>query len=203
MQFKGESQVGTDRIEAYGGVCVCGTGEVKINFCTPDHPWPTKSKWFETSVTCDSCRAEYDLVEQNNQFVFVRKSDVRKQQALWSEYSRRSDNILKAVETRKLLNDLEALLDRQPSMAACHRLLRAHNLEYESYATFRKRWNGGGDWVSRYVRASNLDKVLELLGKKDPTISNELSGLDALWEQHKAPLPVVGNPLLNTSPYRE
>jgi len=195
--------VGTDRNEAYRGPCACGTGEVTINFCTPDHPWPTKSKWFETSVTCGSCRTEYDLVEQNNQFVFVRKSDVKQQQALWSEYSRRSDDLLKAAETRKLLNDLETLLDRQPSMAACHRLLRAHNLLYESYATFRKRWNGGGDWVRSHVHASDLDKVLDLLGKKHPTISNQLSELEALWQQHKAPLSIVGKPLLNTSPYRE
>ena len=195
--------MGTDRIEAYRGPCVCGTGEVKINFCTPDHPWPTQSKWFETSLTCGSCRVEYDLVEQNKQFVFVRKSDVKEQQALWSEYSRRSDDLLKAAGTRKLLDDLEALLDRQPSMAACHRLLREHNLVYESYATFRKRWSGGGDWVRSHVRTSNLDKVLELLGQKDPTISNELSELETLWMQYKAPLPIVGKPLLNTSPYSE
>lgn len=195
--------MGTDRIEAYRGPCICGTGEVVINYCTPDHPWPTQSKWFETSVTCDSCSTEYDLVEQNNQFVFVSKSDVKRQKGLWAEYSRRSDDLMKSVETRRLLEDLEGLLDAQPSMAACHRLLRAHNLVYESYGTFRKRWNRGAEWVRRNVRASNLDKVLDLLGKMDPTISRELSELEALWNQYKAPLPVVGEPLLNTSPYRD
>jgi hypothetical protein len=154
-------------------------------------------------VTCGSCRTEYDLVEQNNQFVFVRKSDVKQQQALWSEYWRRSEDLLKTAKTRKLLHDLETLLDTQPSVAACHRLLRAHDLVSESYATFRKRWNGGGDWVRSHVHASDLDEVLELLGKKDPTISNQLSEFEALLQQHKAPLVIVGKPLLNTSSYRE
>jgi hypothetical protein len=189
--------------EAYRGPCACGAGEVTINVHTPDHPWLTNSRGFKTSVTCDNCRAEYDLIEQDNQFVFVRKSDVKQQQALWSEYWQRSEELLKAAETRELLDDLGTFLDRQPSVAACHRLLRVHDLVYESYATFRKRWNGGGDWVRSHVHASDLDEVLDLLGKKDPTISNQLSEFEALLQQHKAPLVVVGKPLLNTSPYRE
>lgn len=195
--------MGNDRIEAYRGPCACGEGEVTIDFCTPDFPWLTKSNRFKTSITCGTCRTEYDLIEQSKQFVFVRKSDVKRQQALWSEYWRRSEDLLKAARTRKLLNDLETLLDTQPSVAACHRLLCAHDLVQEPYATFRKRWNGGGDWVRSHVHASDLDEVLELLGKKDPTISNQLSEFEALLQQHKAPLVVVGKPLLNTSPYRK
>ena len=189
--------------EPYRGPCACGAGEVTISFCTPEHSWLRKSKGFKTSITCGSCRAKYDLIEQNNQFVFVRKSDVKQQQALWSEYWQRSEGLLKAAGTRKLLNDLGTFLDRQPSVATCHRLLRVHDLVYESCATFRKRWTGGGDWVGSHIHASDLREVLELLGKKDPTISNQLSELETLLQQHKAPLAIVGKPLLATSPYRE
>lgn len=195
--------MGTDRIEAYRGPCLCGSGEVVINFCTPDHPWPTQSKWFETSVTCNSCRSEYDLVEQGNSFVFVDKADVENRKALWAEYSTRSDDLFSWPETKKLLKKLEALLDRQPSMAACHRLLSAHNFAYESYSTFRKKWNGASDWMRNNVRTGNLERILELLGKKEPKISKELAKLEALWEKHNAPLPIVGDPLLDTSSYRE
>lgn len=195
--------MGNDWLEAYRGPCACGAGEVTISFCTTDHPWLTKSKGSKTSITCGSCRAKYDLIEQNNQFVFVRKSDVKQQQTLWSEYWRRSEDLLNAAETRELLNGLRTFLDTQPSVAACHRLLHEHDLVYESYGTFRKRWTGGGDWVRSHVHASDLEEVLELLGKKDPTISNQLSELEALWQQHKAPLVIVGKPLLTTSPYRE
>ena len=192
-----------DRIEAYRGSCVCGTGEVTIKFYTHDRARLTKSRGFETSIRCVSCRTEYDIIEQNNQFVFVRKSDVKQQQALWSEYWQRSENLLKTAGARKLLRDLETFLDTQSSAAVCHRLLRAYDLVHESYATFRKRWNGGGDWIRSHVHASDLDEVLELLGKKDPTISNQLSEFEALLKQHKAPLSIVGKPLLNTSSYRE
>jgi hypothetical protein len=186
--------------EPYRGPCVCGAGEVTIDFGATDHPWLTKSKGFKTSITCGSCRAKYALIEQNHKFVFVRKSDVEQQQTLWSEYWQRSEALLNASETRDLLNDLGIFLDSQPSAAACHRLLHEHDLLYESCATFRKRWTGGGDWVRSHVHASDLDEVLELLGKKDPRIADQLSELEALFQQHKAPLATVGKPLLTTSP---
>ena len=189
--------------EPYRGPCACGAGEVTIDFCTTDHPWLTKSRGFKTSITCGSCRSKYDLIEQNNQFVFVRKSDVKQQQVLWSEYWQRSEDLLNAAETRELLNELGTFLDRQPSAAACHRLLHEHDLAYESCATFRKRWTGGDDWVRSHIHASDLREVLELLGKKDLTISHRLSELETLFQQHKAPLATVGKPLLTTSPCRE
>ena len=195
--------MGNDWIEAYKGPCACGAGEVTISFCTPDHPWLTKSKGFKTSITCGSCRAKYDLIEQNHKFVFVRKSDVKQQQALWSAYWQRSEGLLKTVEIRELLSDLGTFLDNQPSVAACHHLLHEHDLVYESCATFRKRWTGGDGWVRSYIHASDLGEVLELLGRKDPTISHQLSELEALLQQHKMPLAIVGKPLLSTSPYRE
>jgi hypothetical protein len=194
--------VGNDRIEAYRGPCACGAGEVTISFGTPDHPWLTKSKGFKTSITCGRCRSKYDLIEQNHEFVFVRKSDVKQQHALWSEYWQRSEGLLKAADTRELLNNLGAFLDRQPSLAACHRLLHERDLVYESCATFRKRWTGGSDWVRSHIHASDLGEVLALLGRKDPTISHQLSELEALWQQHKVPLAIVGKPLLDTSSYR-
>ena len=192
--------MGNDRIEPYRGPCACGAGEVTIDFGTPDHPWLAKLKGFKTSITCGSCRSKYDLIEQNNQFVFVRKSDVKQQQALWSEYWQRSEGLLKTVEIRELLSDLGAFLDNQPSVAACHHLLHEHDLVYESSATFRKRWTGGDDWVRSHIHASDLREVLELLGKKDPRISDQLSDLEALLQQHKVPLATVGKPLLATSP---
>lgn len=109
-----------------------------------------------------------------------------------------------AAETRDLLNDLGTFLDSRASVAAaCHRLLHEHDLLYESCATFRKRWTGGDDWVRSHVHVSDLDEVLELLGRKDPTISHHLSELAALLQKYKAPLVTVGKTLLTTSPYRE
>jgi hypothetical protein len=137
---------------------------------------------------------------QDFYYMWQLSRQVRPYQTLWSEYWQRSEALLNASETRDLLNDLGIFLDSQPSAAACHRLLHEHDLLYESCATFRKRWTGGGDWVRSHVHASDLDEVLELLGKKDPRIADQLSELEALFQQHKAPLATVGKPLLTTSP---
>lgn len=87
--------MGTDRVEAYHDQCLCGSGEVIINFCTPDHPWPTSSKWFETSVSCSDCLDKYALIEQDNKYVFVDKNHLKIRDDYGAEYSQRSDDILK------------------------------------------------------------------------------------------------------------
>lgn len=195
--------MGTDRMEVHKGPCICGAGEVKINFCTPDHPWPTKSKWFETSVSCKNCNDNYGLIEQNNRFVFVKKSDVKFREDLWSEYSSRSDKLLMWPQTEKILKRLELLLDNQPSMAACHRLLSVYRLYNGSVSTFRKKWNGAAEWIRSNVRVYNLESVMRLLEIEDNKISQELSDLKILWDKHQRPLPIEGDPIMDTSPYME
>ena len=192
----------SDCTEAYRGPCICGSGEVVIEFCTPDHPWPTKTKWFNHSVTCSRCRSEYHLIEQDSKFVFVRKSDVQEREALRDEYSRRCDDFLTWPETKEVLEQLETLLDDQPSIAACHRLLRSCKLTSESYSSFCRKWNGAAEWIENNVRVYNLGKVLELLDKHVSRIANEMVQLEKLREEQGESLPYIGEPLLDTSRYR-
>lgn len=195
--------MGTDRIEAYRGKFVCGGGEVVINFCTPDHPWPTQSKWFETSVSCRDCLDNYSLIEQGKHFVFVKKSDLKVRDEYWSEYLRRGEELLAWPEVIEILEELEGVLENQSSMAACHRLLSAHRLEYYSVGTFRKKWSGASDWIRNNVRVSNLENVMNLIGKREKKVEDELKVLEALYEKYKEPLPIVGEPLLDASRYRQ
>ncbi|HEC92374.1 MAG TPA: hypothetical protein ENI51_05180 [Candidatus Atribacteria bacterium] len=194
--------MGTDRLEIYQGQCPCGKGKVKITFCTPDHPWPTQSKWFETSILCKDCSRRYSLLEQENHFVFVEKEEQRRREEYWREYSRKSDALLSSPDVVALLQELERLLDAQRSMAACHRLLHAYQLDYYSIGTFRKKWAGANNWIKNNIRVGNLRNVMKLLRKKNSRIEKELESIEELYKKYHEPLPIVGSPLIDVSNYK-
>lgn len=195
--------MGTDSSDVYHGPCPCGMGEVNITFCTPDHPWPTQSKWFETSISCEACSKKYLLVEQGKHFVFAHTLDQSRREEYWHEYSRRADAMLTWPESVALLHELADVLENQKSVAACHRLLSAHQLDYYSISTFRKKWSGGSDWIKNNIRASNLKNVMKLLGRNLKKIEDETKALEGLYEKYKKPLPIVGEPLVDVSRYRQ
>ncbi|MBW2098678.1 MAG: hypothetical protein JRG77_07730 [Deltaproteobacteria bacterium] len=195
--------MGTDRLEIYRGKCPCGAGDVSIVFCTPDHPWPTQSKWFETSISCGSCSKKYSLVEQNKAFVLIEKEEEHAREELWREYLHRSKALLSSPEVGELLQELEGLLEYQPSMAACHRILSAHGLDYYSIGTFRKKWSGASDWIKNNIGVHNLENVMKLLGKGSVVIERELRSLEELYENYKKPFPIIGTPLVDVSNYRD
>lgn len=194
--------MGTDRVEAYHDQCLCGSGEVIINFCTPDHPWPTSSKWFETSVSCSDCLDKYALIEQDNKYVFVDKNHLKIRDDYGAEYSQRSDDILKWPEVKEILDNLTNILEAQPSIAACYRLLNANGLiVYGTVGTFRRHWSGASNYVRNNVRASSLNNIMKLTGKIVKKVETEVGELEILWEKHNESIPIVGQPLLDISPY--
>lgn len=192
---------GTDRYEVFRGQCYCGSGEIIIKHCEPDHSYVRDSQgWFEATMSCENCRAKYELVEQEGNFVIVNKSDTMAQKELCSEWHKRCDNLMVWPEVQELLKELEIILNSQQSMAARYRLLRKYFMVLESIATFRKHWHSSLGWIKRNVRASNLDNVINLLNTNNEKISQELLELKKLQRKCHKPLPIVGNPIYNTSP---
>lgn len=192
-----------DFTEIYRKPCICGSGEVIIEFCMPDHPWTTKSMWFKKSVTCSKCGSEYSLIEQDDKITLVRKSDVQKRETMKDEYLKRCNNILTWPETKEVLDLLETLLDNQPSIKACYRLLHDSGLTSESYSSFFKKWKGAAEWIEDNVKVYNLRKVLEMLHEHVPLIINELEQLEKLRKKHDEFIPYIGEYNLDISRYRE
>lgn len=77
--------MGTDLDEIYIEPCICGNGMVTILFCTPDHVYPTSLQWFQTIVSCEKCKSELEVIEQENKFVFVKKEDFEIKEQLKSD----------------------------------------------------------------------------------------------------------------------
>ena len=197
--------MGTDRSLSYRGPCPCGSGEVEVEFCTPDHPWPTKSKWFENNITCEKCEAKYAFVEQNNRYGLVDKREIREGKKRYEAHNAAKADLLGSPQAREVVSKFIILLDGQRSMAACHRLLSSHHLVYESYGTFIRRWKGAEAWVKSNINMhpEHLVTLSEIIGVKDDYISATVSELKRLWGESQRPLPFHGDPLFDTSPYRE
>ncbi len=196
--------MGTDRTIAYHGPCPCGSAEIEVEFCVPDHPWPTKSKWFESRITCSKCAARYALQEQNNQYGLIDKTEIKKKEKRYEAYKAAQADLLRSQQAKEVIRRFVSLLDNQPSVAATHRLLASHNLIYESYATFLRRWQGPEPWVQGQIGISphSLAQLAEMLGLEDDYITNAVSELIRLWDECQRPLPFHGAPLFDTSPYR-
>jgi len=133
----------------------------------------------------------------------VRKSDVEKREARRDEYSKRCNDLLTWPETEKVLGQLETLLDDQPSIAACHRLLHKSALTSESYSSFCRKWNGADEWIEDNVHLYNLGKIIDLLDKHIPLLVDEMEQLEKLRKEQDEFIPYVGEHVIDISHYQE
>ena len=80
--------MGTDRDEIENGPCPCGKGLIRIDYCSPDHPWGGNS-WYEADIDCAACVKTFAIVRnEQQQLKLVRKSDLEKKDELvelWRE----------------------------------------------------------------------------------------------------------------------
>jgi hypothetical protein len=196
--------MGTDRSRAYHGPCPCGSGEIEIEFCTPDHPWPTNSNWFEPRISCEACTAKYTFEEQGNQYGLVEKREVEERKKRYAAYKTAQADLLSSPQAKELTSRFISLINSQRSIAAIHRLLILHKLVYESYSTFLKRWSDAETWVRSHIaiHVDSLSVFLKMVGMKDKYISEGVSKLRRLWGKYERSLPFHGGPLFDTSPYR-
>jgi hypothetical protein len=193
--------MGTDRSQAYRGPCPCGLGQVDIQFCTPDHPWPTNSKWFEAKIICEKCAETYSLEEQGQYYGVVEKREILQRKKRYEAYQAAAKNLMASKQAQEIISRFTMLLDNQRSMAACHRLLSAHQLINESYGTFTRHWKGVKAWVSSNIRAEQLETLSAAVGLQDEYIHAAVTDLKRLWEEYMKPLAFHGDPLFETSSY--
>ncbi|MRS02432.1 hypothetical protein EG832_04280 [bacterium] len=117
--------MGTERDTVYKGPCICGKGLFVVDYCNPDHGWPTSTPfWYETSITCQDCNKLYDLIEQGNAITIVEKKELARQNKLKEQWYRLREDIMRLPEVKEIVRDFVTLLKRQGTMAATHRLLK-------------------------------------------------------------------------------
>ena len=187
--------MGTERDKVYEGPCLCGNGTFAVDYCNPDHGWPTSTPfWHESSINCKDCRKKYELMEQGQFIVVVEQLQIAKQQGLTKQWQEHQKALMASSNVRKILASFSSLLNSQGSIAAIFRFLSAAKLEDQSLGTFRKKWTGVENWVTRNVSPRNLETIQELLEVNDEYVNSEVEKLSKLWEASQTLLPYIGEP---------
>lgn len=192
--------MGTERDTVYENICKCGKGTFRIDFCTPDHGWPTSTPvWYESFIKCTSCELVYELQQHENHIVVVEKIEIKNRKHLADESGKRWRRLLSTAEVKNILKEFISLIERQPSKAAIHRLLKGADIEHSSLVTFRKNWRGAQHWVDLHVYYSNFRNVMEVVGYSNSDILDELNEIKKLFDDSNSIPPVVGKPIYTTS----
>lgn len=190
--------MGTDRELEYEGPCKCGGGKYIIEFCEPDHGWSNKF-WYEYGINCKRCAEKYVLNQRGKIFYLVEKKELVRKKKQSEKYQQKSDQLMETEEVETILEKFIDFLDNFPSMAAIHRLLSSEGLEYSSVTTFRKRWNGGANWVERNGYYFHLLEIIKILGITQSNIIEDVNEIKKLSKAADLPPKTIGKPVYKTS----
>ncbi len=195
--------MGTDRTKEYEAPCPCGSGTIIINSCTPDHPWPTKSHWYESKIDCVICDSKYTIEEHYNQLGLVEKAEVESRKNRFINYNQYKVDFLSSKDCQDVIYEFINLLDSKPSIAAIHRFLITEKLINQTYGTFNKHWKGTEKWVKERItlRPEDVLKLSQILGFNNVYIEQYVIELKRLWNEYKKPLPFLGEKLIDIMPY--
>ena len=97
--------MGTDRSQVYEGPCPCGLGQIIIDSCTPDHPWPTKSHWYDPKINCKVCASKYTFEEQDKQLGLVERVEIKARKSRLADYDQYKADFWASPETKDVLNE--------------------------------------------------------------------------------------------------
>ena len=183
--------MGTDRFQVYKGPCECGNGEYLANHCTPDHPYPTNSQWWECEITCPRCAQIYKLEVRGRQLTEILISDVQEREGLQEQWYQAEKGVME--RSQHYLNKFAATLREQSSVAAIYRYLKATGifpLLLTTEQTFRRHWQGAGNaerWVNLNVRVEQIPSIIRFLGHEDRAIEAEVQAVENLYRMLTPP----------------
>lgn len=184
--------MGTDRSEVYSGPCPCGTGKVTIDYCTPDHGWPTSTPyWHSTSLDCAKCGKQYQPEQRKGSFVLVEQVELDKREKIRKQARGVADALMKDPKVTTMVDTLVAEIDKQPSKAAIHRLLTKAGLESSSVESFRRHWSCANRWVKTNISAHRLAELMKATKTKDAALSAKMAEMTKLYEAADEPAPIA------------
>ena len=122
--------MGTDRIEEAQGPCPCGRGEIIVYRCTRDHPFATGAHWWQSNITCATCKDKYALEDDDpgKRPALVLRADILARERKREAWYERRQALMAAPDVAALLQQFVHRLHAEPSTVAKYRLLRKHGL---------------------------------------------------------------------------
>lgn len=174
--------MGTDRFQEYAGPCYCGSGQYVVYFCTPDHPYPTQSRWWECNIECSTCSDTYTLEVRGNQVVQIRKADVQEADHRMREWAKAQDAAFTA--TKGYITEFANRLREEPSVAAIYRRVISSGLfALPTEQTFRRHWREAGSperWIRLNLRLAKIPAFLRFLGREDQALEAQVADVEKM-----------------------
>jgi hypothetical protein len=186
--------------EVYRKPCPCGGGEVMVDVCRPDEPYPT-AKHYRGRFTCEACESKYRVMEQDTDILLVEQAEVKSREKLLKQWNEECETLMVSTKVLKILTQLRELLERATDVQRLGEYLRHVGLIHETDQEFEESYEDPKSWVKHHIRVSHLPTILEILQMDDPELSEQVRSLDALWRQSKAPFEPIGKPLFKKYPY--
>jgi len=204
-----EVNMGTETSLYVSKPCLCGQGQLIVNYCTPDHPFAKPSQYtFQLFVECAVCKSEYDLVEQGCNATLIRRADKLNREALRSKHWAKRTEFMEREDVKFYLKLFAGVVLSAGPATFKHRLFQqADMMTMDSVATFRKTLKKFGDEELVRIHASpnSMPSLMKVIGVKNDELLRELAMLNELWKQSQEPCPPVIEPLctLTQEAYRQ
>ncbi|OKO87564.1 hypothetical protein AC629_13530 [Bradyrhizobium sp. NAS80.1] len=182
--------MGTDRDEIEAGPCLCGNGLIRVDRCSPDHPWGG-GYWNEARIDCAECSQSYAVAyNEKNEPRLVKQSDVEAQKALEKKWHDK----IREIEASAEFQNLKSILDK--AVSACktkkdqHRLLTSAGITSGSYQTYLK---------NPHYRFTGLDalKAAATLSVKSPNLEKMAAELETARAAMRVDIPTVKTGMKN------
>ena len=203
--YKKEEKDKKDKIpevcrEVYRHPCLCGSGELFVEVCKPDTPYP-KTKRYQGTFTCEPCKEKYSIEEQGTSIIVVEISEIENRKKALEEWHHRDEDLMKSTKVTELLAHFKHYLSDFNSVFELGHALQARGLLHENDQTFEKEFEDAEKWIKKHIRSSNLLKVVEEMEYPLEEYQADMEALEAVWKEAKAPLTGVGHPLFKKRVY--
>lgn len=186
--------------EIYRKPCPCSRGEVAVEVCRPDTPYP-RTKRYQGSFTCPSCGEKYRVIEQGTDVMIVEKSEIKKREKFLKEWNQACEELLSATKVINILKKFRELLAKYSNLPRLAEYLRMAGIIQLTDQEFEEEFGDPASWVKHHIRVSQLPRILDVLGLEDPPLVDQVKALEPLWKKSKIPYEPVGRPLFKKDPF--
>lgn len=186
--------------EVYRGPCPCGEGEVVVEVCRPDVPYP-QTKRYKGIFSCEACDEKYQVAEQDTDILLVEKSEVDHREKLLTQWHEACEELMVTTKVLKILRQFKEYLAEISNTKELCEIFREAEFIHGTDQEFEEEYDNPKSWVKHHIRVSHLPKVMELIHTEDPELCEKVKSLEEIWKSSKAPLDPVGGPLFKKYPY--
>ena len=140
--------------------CLCGAGEIVIDFCETDHAWRGGSEWYEARIVgCPVCAGEF-VLERGRRIVAIRREEIEKRKQAADEAHTREKALRAGPNIKAIRASLEASLADLSEPKEIRARLNELGLPISPQRLAAEIRKFGGDTLRAAMAQFDLDAIL-------------------------------------------